>query len=111
MAFSFQVGPSVLGLGWSGNGCGTGAVAGARTQGRPRSRAGTGANVSPGFRAGAGTDATPGAGARVWARESGVCVKIGFVDVSVSRLPVFKGVCADLRTTHRVLFHSIRTQS
>lgn len=107
MAFSFQVRPSVLGLGWSGAGCGAGAVAWARTQGRPGSRAETGANVSPGFRARAGTDASPGAGARVWARESGVRVQIGFVDVIVSRPPVFKGVYAGLRTTRRVLFHSI----
>ena len=47
----------------------------------------TGANVSPGFRARAGTDAAPGAGAGVWARESGVRVQIGFVDVIVSRIP------------------------
>lgn len=111
MAFSFQVGPSVLGLCWSGTGCGAGAVAGAWTQGNPRSRAGTGAKVSPGFRTGARTDTTPGAGTGVWARESWVWVKIRFVDVIVSRLSVFKGVCADSRTTHRVLFNSVCTQS
>lgn len=111
MAFSFQVGPSVLGLGWSGTGCGAGAVAGTRTHGHPGSRTWTGANVSPGFRAGTRTDAAPGAGAGVWARESGVCVKIGFVDMIVSRLSVFKGVCADPRTAHRVLSHSVCTQS
>lgn len=109
MAFSFQVGPSVLGLVWSGTGCGAGAVSGARTQCHPGSGAGNGANVSPGFRAGDRTDATPGAG--IWARESGICIKIGFVDVIVKRLSVFNVVHTDPRTTHRVLFHSICTQS
>lgn len=86
-------------------------MAGTGTQGCPGSRAGTGANISPRFRAEARTDATSGARAGVWARESGVCVKIGFVDVTVSRLSVFKGVCTDLRATHWVLFHSVCTQS
>ena len=109
MAFSFQVGPSVLGLSWSGTGCRIGAMAEARTQGCPGSRAGTGANVGPGFRAGARTDATPRAWAGIWARESGV--KTGFVDEIVSRFSVFKSVCADFRTTHGILFHSVNTQS
>lgn len=107
MAFSFQVGPPVLGLGWSGTGCGAGAVARAGTQSRPGSGAGTGADVRPGFRAEARTHAAPGAGAGVRAGESGVCVQTGFVDVIVSRLSVFKHVCADLGTTNRVLFHSV----
>lgn len=111
MAFCFQIGPSVLGLGWSGASCGAGAVARTRTQGRPWSRTRTGTNVSPGFRAGVRTDATPWAGAGIWARQSGMCGKIGFVDVVVSRLSVFKGVSTDPRTTHWVLFHSIYAQS
>lgn len=111
MAFSFQVGPPVLGLAWSGAGCGAGAVAGARAQGCPGPRAGNGANVHPGFRAGARTDAAPGTGAGIWAGESGVHVKTGFVDETVNRLSVFQGVCADLRTTHGVLFHSVCAQS
>lgn len=111
MAFSFQVGPPVLGLRWSGSDYGAGAVAGARTQGHPGSRTGTRANVRPGFRAGTRTDATPGTGAGDWARKSGVCVKIRFIDMIVSRLFVFKGVGANFRTTHRVLFNSICTQT
>lgn len=84
-------------------------MAGARTQGRPRPGAETGAKVSPRFRARAGTDAAPGAGAGVWAGKSGVWVRIGFVDLIVSRFSVFNGICADLRTTDRVLFHSVCT--
>lgn len=111
MAFSFQVGPPVLGLGWSGTGRGACAATGARTKGQPGSRAETGANVSSGFRAWARADASPGTGTGIWARESGVYVKTGFVDKIVSRFSVFKGVCADSRTTHGVLFHSVYTES
>lgn len=109
MAFSFQVGPPVLGLAGPGAGCGAGAVAGAGAQSRPGARAGGGTEVGPGFGARAWTDATPGAGAGVWAGEPRVCVQIGFIDVTVRRLSVFKGVSADPRTAHGVLLHSICT--
>lgn len=113
MAFSFKVGPSVLGLIWSGTGSGAGTVAGARTQCHSMSGTGDRAAVGSGFRAGAGAgaDAAPGAGAGVWARESGIGENIVFADVTLKRLSVFNRVCTDLRITDRILFHSVGTQS
>lgn len=101
MAFSFKVGPPVLALIWSGTGSGAGTVTGARTE--RHSVSGTGFRAG----AGAGADAAPGAGAGVWAGESG----IAFADVILKRLSVFQRVCADLRKTARILFHSVATQS
>lgn len=107
MASSFQVGPSVLGLVQSGIDHGAGAVTGVRTQCQSGSGAGNGAIVRPVFRDRIRTDATPVAGAGVWAKESGICIRIGFIDVIMNRLSVFHGVHTDPGTTNRVLFYSI----
>lgn len=110
MAFSFQVGPSVLALIWSGTGSGAGTVTGARTQRHSMSGTGNRADVGSGFRAGARAraDAAPGAGAGVWAGESGE--NTVFADVILKRLSVFHRLCTDLRITERILFHSVGTQ-
>lgn len=115
MAFSFKVGPSVLGLIWSGTGSGAGTVAGARTQRRSVSGAGDGdgAAAGSGFRAGAGAgaDAAPGAGAGLWAGESATGDDTDFADVTLKSLSVFNRVCTDLRITEGTLFHSAGTHS
>lgn len=112
MAFSFQVGPSVLALIWSGTGSGAGTVTGARTQCHSVSGTGNGADVGPGLRAGAGAraDVAPGAGAGVWAGESEIADNVVFADVTLKKVSVSHGFCTDLRIPGSTLFHPVGAQ-
>lgn len=106
MAFCFQVGPSVLGLVWSGT-CRAGAVVVAGTYSHPGSGTWNWANISSGFRARHWTDATPGTGTGIGTGKPGVCVKSGFDVGVVNWLSVFHGICIDPGSTHRVLLDPV----